>query len=119
MPGKPLLSRPSAQQFLKDYPHVNNNAEIKRQQLLSMNYALFGNFDNFGSCSVYYFTKNTSNLTVEFQAKLHELFQYVGLPTDAISELFLIGQSLMNTDNAVLFQFFDFSHHNAFLNIIN
>lgn len=114
VPGKPLLSRPSAQQFLNDYPIVNNNIPDQQEQLLSMNYALFGNFTNFGSCSVYYFTANHSATTVGFQAKLAFLFESVGLPSNALPELFKIGNSLMATENAVLFQFFDFSHHNGF-----
>lgn len=114
VPGKSLLNRESAEQFLKDYPHVNNNAPDQQEQLLSMNYALFGNFDNFGSCSVYYFTENKSATTVVFQKKLQDLFEIVGLPISEIPELFLIGKPLMDTENAVLFQFFDFSHHNAF-----
>lgn len=114
VPGKSLLNRKNARQFLEDYPYVNNNAPDQQEQLLSMNYALFGNFNNFGSCSVYYFTENTSATTVIFQKKIQDLFEIVGLPIQDIPTLFLIGTPLMETENAVLFQFFDFSHHNAF-----
>lgn len=114
VPGKPLLSRQSSQQFLKDHPSVDNYIADQQEQLLSMNYALFGNFNNFGSCTVYYFTENRSASTTVFQAKLNYLFESVGSPPHMISELFAIGNSLMETDNAVLFQFFDFSHYNAF-----
>lgn len=115
IPGNPLLHRENVQQFLNDYPYVNNNAPDQQEQLLSVNYALFGNFNNFGSCSVYYFTENRSATSVIFQNKLRGLFESVGLPLDQIPALFSIGNPLMSTDNAVLFQFFDFSHHNAFL----
>lgn len=115
IPGNPLLSRQSASQFLEDYPNILDISGEQQEQLLSMNYALFGNFLNFGSCSVYYFTKNHSATTVVFQNKLKNLFECVGLPIDKIPDLFLIGNPLTEANNAVLFQFFDFSHHNAFL----
>lgn len=115
VPGKPLLSHESAKSFLQRYPYVNNNNPDQQEQLLSMNYALFGNFNNFGSCSVYYFTENRSATTVHFQNKLQVLFEFLGIPVQQIPDLFAIGNELMENDNAILLQFFDFSHHNAFL----
>lgn len=121
-PGKALLNRPNAQQFLKDYPVVIDHLSDQREQLLSLNYSLFGNFNNFGECTIYWFTTNTSATTVGFQTQLNYLFDLLGIPTDTLPTLFSIGNSLMATDNAVLFQFFDFSHHNAFekhYNLVN
>lgn len=112
-PGNPLLCRESAEQFLKDYPHVNNYAPDQQEQLLSMNYALFGNFDNFGSCSVFYFTTHHSGGAVNSESKLQIFFESIGLPAHALSGLFAIGNPLKEHD-AVLLQFFDFSHHNLF-----
>lgn len=117
VPGSPLLSRQNAEQFLRDYSQINDHVSEQKEQLLSMNYTLFGNFNRFGECSVYYFTKNRSASSVVFQTKLQDLFQSVGLPTEAISALFSIGNPLIDTNNAVLFQFFDFSHYNAFQEI--
>lgn len=116
IPGKPLLHRQSAQQFLEDYPLIYDHTPDQREQLLSMNYSLFGNFNNFGECTIYWFTKNTSASTVGFQNQLIYLFDLLGISTDSILNLFLIGSSLMAMDNAVLFQFFDFSHYNSFEN---
>ncbi len=116
IPGKPMLNRESEEQFLKDYPAVIDALPEQREQLLSMNYSLFGNFDNFGECTVYWFTRNRSATTVGFQTQLNYLFDSLGIPTEAIPDLFAIGNPLMTMDNAVLFQFFDFSHHNAFQN---
>lgn len=115
VPGNHLLNQESAQSFLQRYPHVNNNSPDQQEQLLSMNYALFGNFNNFGSCSVYYFTANRSATSVHFQNKLQTLFEFLGIPTGLIPGLFSIGNELMVAENAILLQFFDFSHHNAFL----
>lgn len=116
IPGKPLLNRQSAQQFLEDYPLVNDHMPDQREQLLSMNYSLFGNFNNFGECTIYWFTTNTSATTVGFQNQLKYLFDLLGIATDTLPNLFAIGDSLMAMDNAVLFQFFDFSHYNPFEN---
>lgn len=116
IPGKPSLNRHSAQQFLNDYPVVNDNKPEQREQLISMNYALFGNFYDFGECTIYWFTKNRSATTVGFQAQLYYLFELLGIPTDTLPHLFAIGNPLMAADNAVLFQFFDFSHYNVFEN---
>lgn len=112
IPGTPSLNCESAQQFLNDYPRVSDNLPEQREQLLSMNYSLFGNFNNFGSCSVYYFTANRSAMTIGFQIQLKYLFELLEIPSDVLPGLFAIGDSLK--DNAVLFQFFDFSHYNAF-----
>lgn len=114
IPGGALLNRQDAKQFLKDYPSVSDHQEDQKEQLLSMNYTLFGNFNNFGECSIYYFTANRSASSVVFQAKLRVLFDLLGLPLEVIPELFAIGHPLANSENAVLFQFFDFSHYNAF-----
>ncbi|KAF3361779.1 hypothetical protein PHSC3_001669 [Chlamydiales bacterium STE3] len=114
IPGKPLLNCQSTQQFLNAYPVVNDHMPDQREQLLSMNYALFGNFNNFGECTIYWFTKNTSATTVGFQIQLNYLFELLGIPNDTLPNLFTIGDFLISMDNAVLFQFFDFSHHNAF-----
>lgn len=114
VPGNPLLNQESAQSFLEKYRHINNGVPEQQEQLLSMNYALFGNFNNFGSCSVYYFTENRSATSVGFQNKLRPFFENLGIPVEKIEELFAIGGELMSEENAVLLQFFDFSHHNAF-----
>ena len=110
VPGKELLSCQSKEEFFKNYPHVYNYAADQQEQLLSMNYVLFGNFNNFGSCSVFYFTQNRSATSVIFETKLAMLFDEVGLPKEAIQGLFLLGQPLMMEDNAILLQCFDFSH---------
>lgn len=114
IPGKPLLNRQSAEHFLNDYFWVNDLQGGQQEQLLSMNYTLFGNFRSFGSCSIYYFTNNHSATSVGFQNQLIYLFDSLEIPKNFISDLFLIGNPLMTTDNAILFQFFDFSHYNVF-----
>lgn len=114
IPGTPPLSRNSALHFLQSYPHVNDNFPEQRDQLLSVNFTLFGNFNHFGECSVAYFTKNMSIASIGFQNALKLLFGLVGLPEDQIPSLFAIGQPLLTGDNAILFQFFDLSHHHPY-----
>ena len=113
VPGKPLYSCKSSMQFLKENPYIRDDKGDQQDQLVSLNYALFGNFHDFGSCSVSYFTDNRSNGTIGFQDRLKEFFLELGLPQEAIPKLFEIGNPLIATENAVLFQFFDFSHHHA------
>jgi hypothetical protein len=114
VPGGNSLNRQSSEQFLKDYPTVNDSLKDQQEQLLSMNYALFGNFENFGECTVSFFTENKTAWSVVFQSKLISLFDSLGLPTYVITELFELGKPLMTANNGVLFQLFDLSHHNPF-----
>lgn len=110
------LRHESADAFIASVSVVDDHVEAQKQHLLSMNYTLYGNFDKFGECSIYWFTANKSASTVGFQKELEKLFLPLGIPLEAIEELFKIGEPLMEEGNAVLFQFFDFSHHNGFEN---
>lgn len=116
IPGKPIFNRQNKWEFLKDYPKVFDGKPELQEQLLSMNFSLYGNFNWFGSCTIYWFTVNSSAMTVGYQNQLFYLFNLLGISTDELPHLFSIGSPLMSADNAVLFQFFDFSHHNPFEN---
>ncbi len=107
-----LFELSSAQNFLQLYPHVNDGIPEQRNQIISMNYTLFGNFSDFSQCTVCYFAQNHSWFKINYEEKLQFLFKELGLPTQAISSLFKIGQEIDDYDTGVIFQFFDDSHYN-------
>ncbi len=106
-----LHELPSATNFLELYPRIDDGIPQQRDQIVSMNYTLFGNFDNFSQCTVCYFSQNVSWFHINYAEKLTYLFKELGLPANAISSLFQTGAELENYETGVLFQFFDESHH--------
>lgn len=113
IPGKPLYCH-DAKSFKVAYPSVMDGIPHLQDQLVSLNFSLFNNFNWFGSCSIYYFTHNKSAFSVSLADSLSYLFITLGIPQEEIYSLFEIGRPLTEENNAVLFQFFDFSHHNSF-----
>lgn len=116
VPGSPLLICESSKEFNQKNPDIWDDAPDQREQLFSLNYALYGNYTYFGCCTTCYFMNNHSNATIDYQKKLYRFFDQLGLPIESLNSLFEIGKSLMVKENAVLFQLFDFSHHNAYKN---
>jgi hypothetical protein len=81
-----------------------------------LNYALYGNFYNWFSCSYYYFADNASANLVNYEEKLVWLFNKIGVDPSAICKAFLIGKSHMGSEKGILIQVFDMSHFNPWRN---
>lgn len=111
IPLDPSLSElPAASNFLSLYPYIDDAIPQQRDQIISMNYTLFGNYGNFSQCTVCYFTQNHSWFKIDYAGKLSYLFRELGLPVNEISSLFEVGSEIENFDTGVIFQFFDDSH---------
>lgn len=106
IPGDPQFIH----QNLEEYGSYSSN--YSPTHFLCMNYALYGNYQNTGSCSYYYFANNSSLTPVNYEAKLVWLFNKLGIDTPAIHEAFTIGRLHLNEEKGVLIQIFDMSHYN-------
>ncbi|MBA2727183.1 MAG: hypothetical protein H0U49_03305 [Parachlamydiaceae bacterium] len=120
IPLDPILNEyDSSADFLKSHPHPNDRAPPDRDQILSMNYTLYGNSSIELSCSVCYFSKNQSGFNIAYSKKLEFLFNELGMPVKEIQNLFKAGDSIADFETGVLYQFTDLSHqqpnfHNAY-----
>lgn len=113
VPLDPLINdHEDARSFLNHFSYIDDVRPEQRNQLISINYSLFGNYYNTASaqCTVCYFSQNSSYSTVNYEKKLTFLFEELGIPTSQISELFRTGSSIERSPSGVLYQFFDTSH---------
>jgi len=114
-----LFENASAADFLKIKPRPNDGISPDRDQILSMNYTLYGNSSNSSQCSVCYFLNNQSWFNIPYTKKLEFLFDELGMPIKEIPNLFKTGNPFVDYDTGVLYQFIDLSHqtpnyHNAY-----
>lgn len=111
IPLDPLLREYNdLKEFLLEFPFINDGEPIQRDQILSLNYTLFGNHKNFSQCTVCYFSKNHSWFTISYVDKLRFLFTELGIPASEISGLFEIGREIEDFQTGVIYQFFDSSY---------
>lgn len=103
----------SSKNFLEIFPSIDDGIPQQRDQIISMNYTLFGNFSDFSQCTVCYFAQNHSWFTIDYGKKLVFLFKELGLPINVIPELLQIGSEIERFQTGVIFQFFDESQHTA------
>lgn len=112
IPFDPLLNEHAdANDFLTRYfPQVNDAIPEHRDQIVSLNYTLFGNYTNFSQCTVCYFSSNHSWFQIDYTKKLEFLFKELGIPTADINTLFEVGAAIERFETGVIYQFFDASH---------
>jgi hypothetical protein len=105
-----LFESETAADFLEIKPQPNDKVSPDRDQMLSMNYTLYGNSTVGTSCSIIYFSKNQSRTKIDYAKKLEFLFHELGIPLREISSLIRTGDSFVGFETGVLFQFTDLSH---------
>lgn len=113
VPLDPLVDEyANAKEFLYYFPDIHDDIPQHRNQIVSLNYTLFGNYQGDGSQStVFYFSNNISWFNVTYENKLLFLFNELGIPPQEIANLFLIGKPIEQFSSGVLYQFTDTSHH--------
>ena len=111
IPGDPSLRDYShAWLFLNDFTTVNDNLPEQRDQLISVNFTLFNNYNQKYECTPVFFELARSFKPPSFQEKIGLLFDLVGMPHDEIPTLFDIGTRIEHLDGGVMFQLFDVSY---------
>ncbi|MGZ3633947.1 MAG: hypothetical protein ACXU9U_03655 [Parachlamydiaceae bacterium] len=101
----------TAQDFIAKFPRIDDGIPQQRDQVISLNYSLFGNFVEDSQCTVIYFSKNHSWFRINYTDRLKFLFDQLGIPLKDISFLFGAGSEIKYFNSGVIYQFFDQSHH--------
>ncbi len=107
-----LFESKSAADYLKVRPNPEDSTSPDRDQILSMNYTLFGNYASGSQCSASYFSQNLSWFNIHYSTKLEALFKELGIPKSEIPDLLKAGHQFVGFETGVLYQFTDTSHHN-------
>lgn len=105
-----LFENKSTADFFKMIPKPFDGYSPDRDQILSLNYTLFGNYTNGSQCTICYFSKNQSWFSIAYAKKLEFLFNELGLPISEIPALFNLGNSINDFETGVIYQFTDLSH---------
>jgi hypothetical protein len=105
-----LFESESAAVYLKKRPDPFDGLSPDRDQLVSLNYSLFGNYWEWSQCTVGYFSKNQSWFEIFYAKKLEFLFLQLGMPISEINNLMRIGDPIVKFETGVIYQFVDLSH---------
>lgn len=106
-----LHNYPTAKEFVLQFTPIEDNIPNQRDQILSLNYSLFGNYADDSQSTITYFSRNHSRFRIDYKQTLEYLFEMLGIPFDKIDFLFDAGLAINSFDSGVLYQFFDNSHH--------
>jgi hypothetical protein len=109
MPGDPDLNLNSIEEFKEFWGALDNRDTTRAKQLLSLNYGIYSNYDNRGSCSLNLFVKDKDR-DINFHDQLVPLFERLGIPLNAIDELLDIASRQLDGDGGILLQLIDNSH---------
>ena len=96
------------------YIHKNDvpSAEhYDRSLFLWVNYAIYGNHRNMGSCSYYYFTTDGSAAKQNYSKHLRPLFERLEMDGSQIDAIFSSAMKHLERNEGVIFQLFDVSGH--------
>lgn len=89
---------------------IDNKSDLRAKQLLSMNYAIYSNFDQKGSCSVALFVKDKSKSDINYSKQLRPFYQALGISTSALDQLFKIAHKHLDGDGGILLRLLENSH---------
>lgn len=109
IPGDPDLNLNSIAEFKEYWGRMDNRDSVRSKQLLSLNYAIYSNFDNRGSCSLNLFVKDKDR-EINFRQQLIPLFESLDIRLDAIDELLEIAARHLSGEGGILLQLIDNSH---------
>ncbi len=108
VPGEPRYLYHS----IKEYGNYLN--DYSPTDFICLNYSIYSNYNSDFYSTYFYFATNNSSSSINFEEKLHWLFERLGIDQSAIYELFTLGRQYVGVSKTgVVFQFFDTSHHNG------
>lgn len=99
-----------SQTFLSYFHPVNDNEPQQRDQLISVNFTLFSNYNQKYECTPVFFEKAISYKPPDFKDKIALLFEFVGMSPEHIGDLFELGKMIEHPDAGTMFQLFDLSY---------
>jgi hypothetical protein len=101
-----------SQTFLSFFYPVNDNEPMQRDQLISVNFTLFSNYNQKYECTPVFFEKAISYKPPDFKDKIALLFEFAGMSPEHIGDLFELGKMIEHPDAGTMFQLFDLSYQN-------
>lgn len=115
IPGDNDLDLNSVDEFVSYWEKkgaVDNKDKIRAKQLLSMNYAIYSNFDIAGSCSVGLFAHDKSSADLDYVEELKPFFKKVGISksTNHLKKLKIIFDAYLTEKSGILLQVSEDSH---------
>lgn len=112
IPGDSDLNLNSMEEFADFWGTIDNKNDTRRKQLISLNFAIYSNYDQKGSCSLNLFVKNESKKIINYTKQLVPFYKKLGIPPESLKDLFAIAQKWLNEDSGVLLRISEHSHLN-------
>ncbi|HEY4832850.1 MAG TPA: hypothetical protein VIH61_09865, partial [Waddliaceae bacterium] len=110
VPGDADLNLNSMEEFVKYWSKIDNKNDTRSKQLLSLNFGIYSNFDERGSCSLYLFVKDKSKTSIDYPKQLAHFFNELGIPVEELQHLFAIGRRWLDEEGGIMLQLSEFSH---------
>lgn len=115
VPGDDDLNLQTKEEFFKYWgKKIDNKNEIRAKQLLALNFAIYSNFDEEGSCSLSLFVKDASKTDFNYALKLSPFYYELGLSYYDLIDLFEIGAKWLDQDAGILLQISDSSRDETY-----
>jgi hypothetical protein len=109
IPGDPDLNLNSITEFKAYWGVFDNRNSLRAKQLLSLNYGIYSNYNESGSCSLNIFVNNKDR-EIDYHAQLEPLFKKLDIPLEAIDGLMKIAAKRLKGARGILLQLVDRSH---------
>lgn len=109
-PGDPDLNLNSMEEFVEYWSKIDNKNELRSKQLLSLNFGIYSNFDEKGSCSLYLFVRDKSKTHIDYPRQLAPFFKELGISVEELQHLFAIGRKWFDEEGGIMLQLSEFSH---------
>ncbi len=112
VPGDDDLELNSIHEFFSYWGenNVDNRDELRAKQLLSLNFSLYANYTQPGSCSVCLFNNDRSCTVFNYAKMLTPFYKKLGISTKKLNEIFKIGNRWLKEKTGTLMQISENSH---------
>lgn len=89
---------------------VDNKSETRAKQLVSLNFSVYSNFNEPGSCSLNLFVQDMSKNWIDYRTQLIALFHQLGVSASCIDAFLEIGNRWLDDEGGILLQISENSH---------
>lgn len=110
VPGDPDLDLNSMDEFVAYWNKIDCKHEKRAKQLLSLNFGIYSNFDEKGSCSLNLFVNDKSKHDIDYARQLSFFFDSLGIDPEELYDLFTIGRKWFDENGGILLQLAEISH---------
>jgi hypothetical protein len=106
IPGDDELNLNSMDEFIAYWgkKKVDNKSSKRAKQLLSLNFGIYSNFDQKGSCSISLFVKDKSKTKINYAKTLEPFYASLGIKKSELAALFSVARKWLDEDGGILLQ---------------